>query len=69
MLFPAPEGGCHLEETTKSSDSPEQLFGKYFPVDCGMGRWTRQEQLSPDVEMGFDLGGQHCGAVTHAVWH
>lgn len=53
----APEGGCRLEETTTSSDSPVQLFWKYFPVGCDMGRWTRQEQMSPDLETGCDLGG------------
>lgn len=66
--FPIPEGICHHEETTKSSDSPEQLFPKYFPLGCDMGRWTRQKQMSPDLEEGFDLGGQPHGVVLHAGW-
>lgn len=31
-VFSAPEGACHLGEATESSDSPEQLSWKYFPL-------------------------------------
>lgn len=64
VLGPVPEGVYHLEETTQSSDSPEQLFWKYFPLGWDMGRWIRQEQMSLDLERGYDLEGHHCGVVT-----
>ena len=49
-MFSAPEGVCHLGEATESSDSPEQLSWKYFPLGCDKNRWTRQEQMSPLLE-------------------
>lgn len=69
MLFPALKGVCHVEEATQSSDSPEQLFWKYFPLGCDKSRWTRQKQMSPDLEGAFDLGGWPYHVVTHAVWY